>query len=240
MSFPITLMASGIMGHWSLFSLLGLDHHYSHVVMAALATIFIVYLSLRIYRAYKEVGDEALVPSDRLTLRNVAEMVVESLYNMFEGILGEHTPKYFPFLASIFIFILVNNVMGIIPGFLPSTDNLSTQAGIALLVFIYYHREGWRAHGFAYLKHFTGPVIWIAPLMVIIELVSHIARPVALTLRLFGNISGDHLVLGIFSDLTPFFVPIVFLGLGLFVAFVQAFVFTLLSTIYISLAISHE
>ena len=104
-------------------------------------------------------------------------------------------------------------------------------------MYIYY---GVREHGVGYLKHFLGPVIFLAPLMVIIEVISHLVRPVSLSLRLFMNITGDHMVLGVFTNLTHVFIPMIFVGLGLFVSFLQAFIFTILSTIYIALAEAHE
>ncbi|HOW16229.1 MAG TPA: F0F1 ATP synthase subunit A, partial [bacterium] len=109
-----------------------------------------------------------------------------------------------------------------------------------IFVFIYYNYAGFKEHGFSYIKHYMGPMIWLAPLMFPIELISNMVRPFSLGLRLFGNITGDHLVLGIFSDLAPLIVPIPFLGLGLFVSFFQALIFVLLSMIYLTLALSHE
>jgi len=103
-----------------------------------------------------------------------------------------------------------------------------------------YNYYGIKDNGLAYLKHFMGPMIYIAPLMIIIEIISHIVRPVSLSLRLFWNMTGDHLVLGIFTDLTHFIIPVLFIALGLFVSFLQAFIFTILSSIYISLSIAHE
>jgi len=131
--------------------------------------------------------------------------------------------------------------LGLIPGFLPPTDNINTNLAIALTVFVYYHIMGIKAHGVKnYLKHFMGPILWLGPLMIVIELIGHCVRPISLSLRLFGNITGDHLVLGIFSGLVPILVPVVFMALGLFVSFIQAFVFSLLSMIYINLATAHE
>ena len=143
-------------------------------------------------------------------------------------------------MGALFIYILFSNLLGLIPGFLPPTDNLNTNVACALTVFIFYNYQGFKAHGFAYLKHFMGPIWWLAPIMVVIEVISHLVRPASLSVRLFGNISGDHLVLGIFSSLVPIGVPVIFLFLGLFVSVIQAFVFTLLSMVYISLATAHD
>lgn len=238
MPLSVSLFAAG--EHFSFFSLLGMDHHYVHVAMAAIVTILITTISLRLHRSYKTSKTDPLIPDARLSGRNIAELTVEQLYKLFHGILGHETDRYFPLLASMFLFIFINNLMGSIPGFLPATGNVSTNFALSLPVFLFYNYEGFKEHGAGYLKHFMGPVLWLAPLMVVIEVIGHFVRPVSLSLRLFGNITGDHTVLGIFSDLVPLFVPIIFMGLGLFVAFIQAFVFTLLSTIYIALAVSHD
>jgi F-type H+-transporting ATPase subunit a len=108
-------------------------------------------------------------------------------------------------------------------------------------VFLYYNVVGIKTQGLKnYLGHMTGPILWLAPLIFVIELISHLVRPMSLSLRLFGNINGDHVVLGIFSDLVPLVLPVIFMALGIFVSVIQAFVFTLLSTIYIGLATAHE
>jgi F-type H+-transporting ATPase subunit a len=103
-----------------------------------------------------------------------------------------------------------------------------------------YNYYGIKENGWVYLKHFLGPMIYLAPLMLVIEIISHLVRPISLSLRLFWNMTGDHLVLGIFTDLTHIIIPVLFVGLGLFVSFLQAFIFTILSSIYISLSIAHE
>ena len=127
-----------------------------------------------------------------------------------------------------------------IPGFLPPTGNLNTTLACGALIFVMYNYYGVKEHGISYLKHFMGPVVFLAPLMIIIEIISHIVRPISLSLRLFMNITGDHMVMGVFTNLTHFVIPIMFLGLGIFVSFLQAFIFTMLSTIYIALAEAHD
>ena len=176
-----------------------MDSHYTHVVMAALATMFIAYISLRLHRSYKEAGDP-LVPDTRFSFRNLTEVAIQQLYSLIEGILGKGTPRYFPLLAAVFLYTFVNNLMGLIPGLSPATSNVNTNFAMSIVIFVYYNYEGIREHGLGYLKHFMGPVLWLAPLITIIEIVNHISRPVSLSLRLFGNINGDHMVLGIFSD----------------------------------------
>jgi F-type H+-transporting ATPase subunit a len=146
--------------------------------------------------------------------------------------------------ASIFFFILVNNFVGLIPGMTPATDNLNTTIGVGLFSFVIYNFYGIKENGLSYLKHFFGPVLWLAPLMLAIELVSHAIRPLTLGLRLQGNILADHTILGVFVDMfsSVWFIPVpaIFYGMGIFVSGMQAFVFTMLSMIYISMAIAHD
>lgn len=185
--------------------------------------------------------EKSLVPDQGVTLTNIFEILVESFLSLMEGIVGKSAREHVPLVVSVFVFIFVSNLMGLIPGFLPPTANINTNLAIAACVFIYFNYLGIKEHGFVnYLKHFAGPVWWLAPLIMAIELFGTAIRPVTLSLRLFCNINADHLVLSIFSDLSPLIVPVVFMILGIFIAFVQAFVFTLLSVIYIALATAHE
>jgi F-type H+-transporting ATPase subunit a len=147
---------------------------------------------------------------------------------------------FFGFLAAIFLFVLTCNLTGLIPGFPPPTVSMDTNLGMGFIVFLVYNYAGFKEHGMAYLKHFAGPVIYIAPLFFCIELVSHASRPLSLSLRLVGNIYGDHTLLGIFTGLSYIVFPALLMFFGLLVAVVQSFVFTLLSGIYISMAISHD
>jgi F-type H+-transporting ATPase subunit a len=231
------------MSHFSWFGWLShdrIDHHMLHVWHAGLVVAFIVIASLLVARKLRRT-EERMVPEAKMTLTNIFEFAVEGVLGLMEGIVGADAKKYFPLIGAIFIYVFLSNALGLIPGFLPPTDNINTNAAVALTVFVYYNVMGIRAHGLlAYLKHFMGPILWLGPLVAVIELIGHAVRPVSLSLRLFGNITGDHLVLGIFSGLTPILVPVVFLALGLFVSFIQAFVFSLLSTIYIGLATAHE
>lgn len=184
---------------------------------------------------------DQLVPESRLSLRNGFELVGEFIYGLTETVMGEHQAKlFFPVTACLFLFIFVANLFGLVPGFLPPTDNLNTTLALGIFVFLYYNYIGIREHGVGYFKHFFGPVAWLAPLMFVIEVASHLFRPLSLALRLRGNIMGDHVVLGVFSELVPVLLPVIFYGLGLFVAFVQAFVFCLLTMVYISLSSAHD
>lgn len=222
----------------------GLEHAPNHVVMAiVIATILMActFLAARMLSRASKSADGALVPESKWTFRNFFEVVAESLYKLTESVLGHHeAPHYFPVIGTLFVFIFASNLVGLIPGFLPPTDNMNTTLALGAFVFLYYNYVGLKINGLAYLKHFLGPVLWLAPLMLIIEIASHVFRPLSLALRLRGNIMGDHVVLSIFSDLVPFVLPVIFYGLGMFVAFVQAFVFCLMTMVYISLSTAHD
>ncbi len=166
-------------------------------------------------------------------LQNFMEAVIGGLENMIEETMGHRGRAYFPLIATFALFILVSNLIALIPGFYPPTANLNTNAALALTVFFMTHIVGIKEHGFAYLKHFMGPIWVLAPLMFIIEMISHLARPLSLSLRLFGNMYGHEIVLMIFLALVPFLLPIPMMLMGVLVAFIQTFVFTLLAMIYI-------
>lgn len=213
---------------------------YSHIVMAVFALCIITFFSFIAWQRLKN-PRRFIVPKPRASLTNVFEVYVEAILRMMEDSMGPGSRRHLPLIGALFLYILVCNLIGVIPGLVPPTDNVNTNAACAIVVFLYYNIAGIRAQGIKkYLKHMAGPIIWLMPLMFAIELVSHLVRPVSLSVRLFGNITGDHMVLGIFSQLVPFLVPIVFMGLAIFVAFIQALVFTLLSVVYISLATQTE
>lgn len=214
----------------------GLSAHYLHVFLAGAVAGVLLLAGWVANRRLRHV-EKCLVPKSKPTPSTLFEVIVEAILGLMEGVMGKRAWKYFPLIGASFIYIFVCNIVGLIPGLAPPTDNINTNAACAVIVFLYYNTVGIKEHGFInYAKHFMGPVIWLGPLMLVIELVSHIVRPVSLSVRLFGNMTGDHLVLGVFSELTPLFVPIIFLGLGLFISFIQAFVFSLLSIVYIALA----
>lgn len=228
------------MGHFSWFTFLNLIE-YDHILGAILVVILLSIIGVRIKNNYSK--ESSVIPDEKPTFNNVFEILgLEFLFGIIENVIGskEKAKKYFPLLAGCFFYILFCNLLGIIPGFLPPTGNLNTTLACGIVIFVMYNYYGYKEHGIAYLKHFAGPVIFLAPLMIIIELISHIVRPVSLSLRLFMNITGDHLVLGVFTNLTHILVPAIFVGLGIFVSFLQAFIFTVLSSIYISLSEAHE
>lgn len=183
------------------------------------------------------------VPDTGLTVRNFWEIFAGGLFDLFRSVLAHdaRNPVYFTLLAGLFIFILFSNLLGLVPGFMAPTADISTNLAMSLVVLVVFNVAGLMANGVNYLKHFFGPLLLLAPLIGIVELIStFIVRPVSLTLRLGGNMFGDHMVFGIMSDLTYLGIPVIFLGLGAFVSFIQALVFTLLSAVYIALATAHE
>jgi F-type H+-transporting ATPase subunit a len=228
------------MEHFSWFTLFGLGK-YDPILGAILVVLFLIFAGYKIKKNLSK--KNSVLPEGRFTLRTIFEILtIDFLLDLFTNMMGsrENAKKYFPLLGTSFMFILFSNLLGIIPGFLPPTGNFNTPVACALVVFVVYNFYGFKEHGTGYLKHFAGPMIYIAPLIFVIEVVSHLVRPASLSLRLFWNMTGDHLVVGIFTNLIHFVIPALFIALGLFVAFLQAFVFTVLSAIYISLAVAHE
>jgi F-type H+-transporting ATPase subunit a len=214
----------------------------AHTVHATLVMVLLVgfaFLAKRQLAAARARGEE-LVPDATLNARNLAELLVGGIQSLTEGVLGPPGRRYVPLFGSFFIFILIGNLIGLVPGFSPPTSDFNITLGLGLASFLAYNAIGIQTHGLVqYFKHFVGPILWLAPLMVPLELIDNLVRPMSLALRLFGNMTGDHLVLEIFTDLTKLVVPVVFYMLGAFVSLIQAFVFTLLTIIYVSLAIGH-
>lgn len=174
-------------------------------------------------------------------LQNVMEVFVEGIYDFVSGVIPYEARKHVPLIATVFIFILFSNWIGNIPGFISPTANWNTTIAPAIVVFVYYHAQGIKKHGIVkYLKHFMGPVAFMAPVIFILETIGHFARVLSLSLRLFGNIMGEETLAVILFSLVPLIVPIPFMFLSLFFGFVQALVFTLLTTVYISLAVEEE
>ena len=174
-------------------------------------------------------------------LQHTFELIHDFVRGESESSVGHEGPKYLPFFGTLFLFILLCNLIGIVPGFESPTMTPSVPAGCAIAAFCYYNLMGFREQGVGkYLAHFAGPIWWLAPLMVPIELVSHMARPLSLTIRLFANMYAGEQVTLVFLSLTYFAVPVVFMGLHVFVSLLQAYIFMLLTMIYVSGAVSRE
>jgi F-type H+-transporting ATPase subunit a len=167
-------------------------------------------------------------------LQNILEVLLVEIQRMIRETMGPRGMAYFPLIATLALFLLVANLLGLIPGFMPPTASLNTNMALALTVFAMTHIVGVREHGIRYLKHFTGPIWWLMPLMLPIEIIGHLARPLSLSLRLFGNMYGHEIILMIFFTLVPLLLPIPMMVMGILVALIQTFVFMLLSMIYIA------
>ncbi|NOY12916.1 MAG: F0F1 ATP synthase subunit A [Deltaproteobacteria bacterium] len=200
-------------------------HFGEHVTYTWLVMLILIVVSFLATRS------ASIVPTG---LQNLMEVVLTGIESLLEETMGKEGKPYFPLIATFALFILVSNLLALIPGFYPPTANLNTNAALALTVFVMTHVVGFRKHGGAYLKHFMGPIWWLSPLIFVIEIIGHLARPLSLTLRLFGNMWGHEIVLMIFLMLVPLFLPIPMMLMGLLVAFIQTFVFTLLAMIYIA------
>lgn len=216
-------------------------HHFEHVLTFILIGI-ILFVSALIYRKQTSSLESTVVPQRGITFRNIVDMYGNFIMAQCRSVLGEkEAPKYFKFVATIFILIFLSNAIGLIPGFLPPTESINTTLALGFFSFLYFNIKGIKEVGLLnYLKHFAGPLWYMSILIFPIEIISICIRPVSLALRLYGNMFGDHMVLGTFSGLVPVGVPVIFMLLGLLVAFVQAYVFIMLSMVYVSLATAHH
>jgi F-type H+-transporting ATPase subunit a len=213
----------------------------SHVIIAAFVVALLTLGALAYRHKVSAENKDRLIPEEKLGLRNLYELLVEATLSIAEGVMGRRkAEKYLPLVGTLVFFILFNNLIGLVPGFLPATDTLKTNLALAVTVFLMTHVFGVAEHGLKYFKHFAGPLPVLAPLMVPIELISHIARPVSLSLRLLGNIAADHKVVSAFFVLIPILVPLPFMILGILVSIVQTLVFSLLTMVYIDMAVAHE
>ena len=224
---------------WQMFQ--ATHFQLDHVFGGMLVLLFLAYGAVRYAATVNRAADAGLVPPARFGMRNLFEMLSDTIFNLMASVMGDkEARRYLPLVGTLFMFILFSNLLSLIPGFIPPTDTLKTNLALAGLVFLLTHIFGVRAHGIKYFKHFLGPFLPLAPLMLPIEIISHIARPVSLSMRLLGNISADHAVVLAFFGVIPFLVPVPFLVMGVFVSVVQAVVFSLLTTVYISTAVAHE
>jgi F-type H+-transporting ATPase subunit a len=166
--------------------------------------------------------------------QNVMEVIVGGLDSLLNETMGQKGKKYFPLIATLGIYILTSNLLGIIPGFESPTSDINTTASMAVVVFFSTHVVGVMTHGFKYFKQFMGHVWWLTPLMLPIEIISHISRPLSLTVRLFGNIKGEDIVLLVVLFLVPQLVPLPVFALMIFTSIIQTLVFMLLAMMYIA------
>ncbi|HQL90525.1 MAG TPA: F0F1 ATP synthase subunit A [Syntrophales bacterium] len=167
-------------------------------------------------------------------VQNVMEVFVNAFHNLLIDTMGEHGKRFFPLIATIGFFILFSNLIGLIPGFESPTASLNTTVAMALVVFFLTHIVGVQVQGMKYFKQFLGPVWWLIPLMMPIEIISHLSRPLSLSVRLFGNIQGGHIVVAVIFVLVPLLIPLPILILKILISVIQTLVFMLLSMMYIA------
>ena len=217
-----------------LFELIGLGHFahaYPHVIYSW------VVMAILIGSGYIAAKSVQMVPGK---MQNLFEMIVSGIEEFMVDNTGEEGRWFFPIVATVFLYIFISNLVGVIPGFFPPTASINTPLSCALVVFVVTHFIGIKYHGIGYIKHFTGPVWWMIPIIMPIEIIGHLARVLSLTFRLFGNMMGHELVLAILFGLAgAFLAPMPIMALGIFVALVQAFVFFLLSIMYFTGSMEH-
>lgn len=207
----------------------------SPIIHAGLASALLILIAILVSRSYR---DQDIAPTAKtFSVRNLIELAVSGLLRFMESLMGSDAKRFLPLIGGTAFFILFNNLMGSLPGLDSATANFNTTLACALVIFVATHVVGVRTHGVAYIKQFLGPVWWLAWLMLPIELIGHFARILSLSVRLYGNMMGDHKVLAIFLGLVALGIPVIFMGMGIFIALVQTFVFTLLSILYITFAL---
>jgi F-type H+-transporting ATPase subunit a len=222
----------------------------SWVIYSALFAGLLIFSAGLLVRGRIAAAGSSVLPDQGFTLRNLAELVVEFLGNLAEQNMGPEWRRWFPLVGTIFVFILVSNLLGLIPGIGGATSDINATAAWALIAFGVSEWVGIRKHGWSYLNHFLGPSLFdvevggkkihvraLAPIFLPLEIVAHLARVLSLAIRLLANMFADHTVVGVWLLLVPPVIPAIFMGLGVLVAFLQAYVFALLTMIYIGLAL---
>jgi len=205
--------------------------HIGHIIFAILALIVVPAMFMIFAKK------PSLIPTP---IQNIFEIYIEFVDNMLKENMGDKGRKYFPLVAGLGLFIFFGNLMGMIPGFESYTANINTTLALALLVFVIYNWEGIKKHGIGYLKHFMGPIPAAAPVFFIIEIISHISRPITLALRLFANMTGGELITIVLIFLIPLLIPLPIMVVHLIAVFLQTYVFMILTTVYIAGAITDE
>jgi F-type H+-transporting ATPase subunit a len=219
------------------------------VIQASVLAIGILFLASRSVRSSLAAANGGVVPDEGVTIRNTIEVVLEGLVGLARDIIGPEWRKWFPVVGAIFFFVLISNLLGLIPAVGGATSDVNTALAWALISFVVFTYAGIKQHGFRYIEQFMGPAFDVkiggkhmhlrlmAPLMMLIEIPLNLARIATLTIRLVANMFADHTVVAVWLGLVPIALPAVFLGLGVIVCLIQAFVFSLLTMIYIGLAL---
>ncbi len=215
-----------------------------HIFAALIVFLILVSFSLLAKNSLKNM-DKMVVPSPKITILNLFELLVTALSSFMKDVIGHDYKRHVPLVGTLALFILVSNLLGLVPGFIPPTDNLNTTIACGLVVFGYFNYQGLRVNGFHHITHLANPLgVWwgwfLAPLLFPIEVVGLIVRPLSLGIRLAGNMIGDHKVLMAFAGIMPFLLPLPFYLLGFLVCIIQTIVFCLLTCVYISLHTQEE
>ncbi|MBU4074447.1 MAG: F0F1 ATP synthase subunit A [Proteobacteria bacterium] len=199
-----------------------------HLVVVSYSWFVVAMLALCSFLATRRMN---MLPG---RFQNVMEAVLGGFDDLLVETMGPEGRKFFPLIATLGLYILTSNLLGLLPGFESPTANLNTTVSMAVVVFVMTHVVGIRIHGFKYVKHFMGPVWWLTPIMMPIEIISHLSRPLSLSVRLFGNIMGEDIVLAVVILLVPFLVPLPVFVLMIFTSIIQTLVFMLLTMMYIA------
>jgi F-type H+-transporting ATPase subunit a len=229
-----------------------LEHalHVPWVVQATVLATGLLIVAALVTRRQIAASGGGVLPDEGISLRNVIEVVVDALASMARNVMGEDWRRYFPLVVTIFVFILVSNIMGLVPGLAGATSDVNTTTAWAIISFLVYNAVGIHKHGFWYINQFLGPSLFevtlfgrrvhVRPLAWFffpLEVALHLARILTLSVRLLANMFADHTVVAVWVGLVPLAIPAIFMALGLLVACLQAFVFALLTMIYIGLAL---
>lgn len=209
------------------------------MLMAGVAFLLVLLGAFLTRRQLAASDDAGVLPARKFGVFFLYEAIIGAVWNLMKGMMPvEEARRHFPIIGTLAFYIFTMNALALIPGGAPPTSNLNTNIVMGLVVFLATHISGIRVQGpVGYAKHFMGPMLALAPLMVVVELISHIVRPISLSLRLLGNMTGDHKVLEIFLDFHVPFLPLPLMFLGLMVVMIQTMVFVLLSTVYLALAV---
>lgn len=225
--------------HFTWFDAAGVSHAHTYVAANITVTALLVVFSFAA-KAALGTGEKAVVPAGSLSIKGFSETLVEYIDDLVTSVLGAGTRNYVPLFGSIFFFVIMNNLFGLLPGMTAATGNINAALAIGAFSFVVYNVMGVKQGGWHYVAHFAGPVWWLAWLMIPIEIISHFIRPFSLGIRLSVNMTADHTILGTFIDLTKVVIPVIFYGMGTFVSFIQALVFTMLSMVYVAMATADD
>lgn len=208
---------------------------------ALLVILFAVLARMQLNARLAKPEHERFQTSEKLSILTLAELFATFIRNMMAGTLPRHEVKHYsPYISALFLYILFNNLQALIPGMLPPSDNINSNAGIAIASFLVFMWVGLSRDFAGFIKHLAGPSLFLVPLLFPIEVLSLLVRPVTLMVRLTANMFGDHKVYTVVSDLVPIVIPMPLLVLAAFVSLVQAFIFSLLSTVYIGMSLPHD